>query len=84
MIDNNIENQIKNFITERFIQDENLPVPDLETPLFENEILDSLAMLELIRFIEDHFPVKVEAEDVVLENFVSIRAIKSLVESKLQ
>lgn len=84
MYDINIEDQIKNFIVERFIQNENLPVPDLETPLFENEILDSLGMLELIRFIEERFPVTVEADDVVLENFVSIRAIKSLVESKLQ
>jgi acyl carrier protein len=47
-------------------------------------ILDSLGILQLVAFMEEKFGVKVPDEDVVYENFHSISAISSYVESLQQ
>jgi acyl carrier protein len=43
-------------------------------------ILDSLAILQLVAYIEDQFGIKVPDEDVVFENFQSINALTSYLE----
>jgi acyl carrier protein len=40
-----------------------------ETPLFSSGLLDSVAMLNLIMFIEQQTGIEVRSEDVTLENF---------------
>ena len=39
------------------------------TPLFSTGLLDSVAMLSLIAFVEERTKVEVSASDVTLENF---------------
>ena len=43
-------------------------------------ILDSLAILQLVAYIEDQFGIKVPDEDVVFENFQSINALVAYLE----
>jgi acyl carrier protein len=43
-------------------------------------ILDSLAILQLVAYIEDQFGIKVPDEDVVFENFQSINALTAYLE----
>lgn len=38
-------------------------------------ILDSLGILQMVAFIEEHFGYQVPDEDVVFENFVSVEAL---------
>ena len=42
---------------------------DADTPLFSTGALDSVAMMNLIAFVEETAGVQVRAEDVTLENF---------------
>ncbi|TDW61731.1 acyl carrier protein [Novosphingobium sp. PhB55] len=42
---------------------------DAETPLFSCGTLDSVAMLNLIMFVERETGTEIRAEDVTLENF---------------
>lgn len=42
---------------------------DTETPLFSSGALDSVAMLNLILFVERETGSEIRAEDVTLENF---------------
>ncbi len=49
----------------------------------EEEIIDSLGIFVLISFIEEQFNVKINPDEVVLDNFETIDTIKFLVMSKL-
>jgi acyl carrier protein len=51
-------------------------------PLVDKHVIDSLGMMKLISLIEQEFGVKVDDDDVLPENFVSISAIARFVESK--
>lgn len=53
-----------------------------DTPLVGEEILDSLGIFALLGFIEEKFGVEVDAEDVTMENFATVRAIADLIEKK--
>ena len=58
-----------------------LPIkPD--TKLIESGILDSLSILRLTIFIEEKLGVKVDADEVVRENFDTIDAICRFVREK--
>jgi acyl carrier protein len=72
---------------ERFVIDELLygggPTklePDDE--LISSGLLDSMALLRLIVFIEEQFGLSVEDGELMPENFQSISLIKAYVESK--
>ena len=79
MRDTDIERDLREFITKEFLQD--LPDKTLanDLPLMESGIIDSLGIFTLIMFVEEAFGVKVEPEEVVLENFETIDAITRMV-----
>lgn len=45
-------------------------------------ILDSLAILQLVAFIEESFKIKIPDEDVVFENFQSIDSLSHYLETQ--
>jgi acyl carrier protein len=53
-----------------------------ETALFSTGLLDSVAMLNLIGFLEDQFKIEVRASDVTLENFDTPEQIEAYVNSR--
>jgi acyl carrier protein len=52
---------------------------DEEQDLLNAGIIDSLGILRLVSFIEEQFGVQVPDEDVVFENFQSIRAMSNYI-----
>jgi acyl carrier protein len=54
-------------------------VPGFDSPLLEQGIIDSLAIFMLIGFIDEHYGVHIDSEDVSIENFETINAIERLV-----
>ncbi len=52
--------------------------------LFDNGILDSLGIVALVVFIEDHFGIILEQEDLGEESLSSLSAIANTVEIKLK
>lgn len=56
---------------------------DADTALFSSGELDSMAMVQLIGFIEDRSGMQVNAEDVTLENFDTVARIISYVEARV-
>ena len=57
----------------------NLDVPSVETDLFETGVLDSLAFVELLLALEQHFVVSTSLEDLEVDNFRSIARIADFV-----
>ena len=53
-----------------------------DTPLVTQGILDSLASLKLVSFLEDHYGISVAAHEVDVEYLNTISDIASLVLSK--
>jgi len=52
-----------------------------ETRLFSDSLLDSLAMVEVIAFVEKAANVRFDPQDVTLENLDSIGRIMAFVQS---
>lgn len=48
---------------------------DVNTPLFSTGALDSVAMLDLIAFVEEAAGIEIKAGDVTLENFDTLARI---------
>ena len=53
------------------------------TTLVEKKVLDSMAIFELVAFIEQSFGIEIEDEELVSENFATLKAIDRLISSKL-
>jgi acyl carrier protein len=81
-INQDIELKILTFIQNQFAmaQHSNLSSHDL---LLETGLIDSMGFIELIQFTESEFNITIEGEELLPENFQTIRALAKLVESKL-
>jgi acyl carrier protein len=55
---------------------------DADSELFSSGVLDSVAMLQLITFVEDTAGIQIRPEDVTLENFDSAARIVRFAESQ--
>ena len=75
----NVDEQIRDYIQEELLEGAEMPTD----PLSEG-MLDSLAVEQLIGFIEDEFGVLFDDEELVAENFASIDTVVGLVNSKLE
>jgi acyl carrier protein len=54
---------------------------DASTDLFESGILDSMAVLELLQFLEEEFGVKLEGRRITADSVRSLNNIADLVSS---
>ncbi|MFO7525102.1 MAG: acyl carrier protein [Ignavibacteriaceae bacterium] len=74
--------QVKNFIVENFLFGDNSKLND-DTDFFRSGIVDSTGMLELVGFIETSFPLKVEDEELIVNNFSSLNNVSAFLARKL-
>lgn len=73
---------IKDFILREFLPGENPDELTDQTPLITGGILDSIATLKLVMFIEDRYGVQFEPHEVDKENLDTIASIVRLLMSK--
>ncbi|MHA4844095.1 acyl carrier protein [Flavitalea antarctica] len=52
-----------------------------EDDLLGSGLLDSMAVMRLVGFVEETFNIKIPPEDIVIENFMDVKAITNYVES---
>jgi acyl carrier protein len=78
-----IERNIERFIVDEIMLGDKNTKLDPDQSLITSGIVDSLALLRLIAFIEEQFSVKVEDEEVIPDNFDTITIMKNFVEQKL-
>lgn len=50
-----------------------------DTELIKNKVFDSLAMIQLVAELSDEFDVEITAEDIVPENFESVKPIYNMI-----
>jgi len=73
---------IKNFILEEFLPGEDPDELTESTPLISGGILDSIATLKLVMFMEERFGVSFEPHEVDKENLDNLASIVRLLQSK--
>lgn len=74
-----VEEQLVSFIRERFLSGDDAHELDIDTPLLEWGIIDSLKVAILLNFIRDDLGVDVPFERIRSRDFTDIRSIAALV-----
>ncbi|MEF8734495.1 MAG: acyl carrier protein [Candidatus Accumulibacter meliphilus] len=74
--------KIKNFIMEEFLPGEDPDELTETTPLISGGILDSIATLKLVMFIEEQYGVNFEPHEVDKENLDDLVSIVRLLRTK--
>jgi acyl carrier protein len=73
---------VKSYILKEFLPGENPDELTDATPLITGGILDSLATLKLVAFIEDQYKIELQAHEVDVEHLDRIADIVALIRSK--
>ena len=73
---------VKQYILDTYLPGENPSALTPTTPLITSGILDSLATLDLVSFLENRFGVELEAHDVDHSKLGTLDDIARMVQSK--
>ena len=73
---------VKSFVLDRFLPGEDPANLTKTTPLITGGILDSLATLELVSFLEETFGIELEAHEVNPERLDTLERIAAVVAAK--
>jgi acyl carrier protein len=78
-----IKSTVKRFILEEFLPGERPEALTDETPLVAEGVLDSLATLRLVSFLEKEFRISLAPHEVDAEYLNTLPSIAMLIRSKL-
>jgi acyl carrier protein len=76
------EGKIKELIEKNLTWSGSWSDVDEDYPLLAKGVIDSLGMLKLVSVIEEEYDVEIDDDDIVPDNWRTIRDIAALVESK--
>jgi acyl carrier protein len=79
----NIEVAIKEYILNEFLPGENPDELTESTPLITGGILDSLATIKLVVFLEERFHIQIKSHETMVDYLNTITDIARLVRSKM-
>ena len=74
---------IKEYILKEFLPGENPAELTDSTPLITGGVLDSLATIKLVVFLEDRFRIQIQAHETMIDYLNTVSDIAKLVYSKL-
>ena len=78
----NEETKIREFILENFMIGEGEEELNGDNSFLEKGIIDSTGILELVMFVEETYGIEVADEEVIPENFDSVRKLGSYIKRK--
>ena len=78
-----IKNEMRRFIIDNFLFGQQEVEFKDDDSLLEQGIIDSTGVLELVRFIEDKYQMKVEGKDLIPENLDPVKSLTRFVKGKL-
>ncbi len=79
---NSIEKKIREFITSNFLFGDTSTVLSDQDSLLEKGIIDSTGVVHLVSFVEESFGITVNDEEIIPENFDTIRGLINFVQKK--
>src|SRR5437879_4071311 len=78
-----IETVIRDFLLEEVLYDKQLAALSPEDSLLETELLDSIAIMQIVAFCEQVFEITIPEEELLPDHFENIRLIGQLVERRI-
>ncbi len=81
---NDTRDTVKAYILNEFLPGEDPAALTPTTPLITGGILDSIATLKLVSFLEETFRIELEPHEVDADNLDTLDAIRRLVTAKVQ
>jgi acyl carrier protein len=82
MNEQDIKMRVKTFILNEYLRGEDPAALTDATPLMTTGILDSIAVLKVVTFLENEFGITIEPYEAVVENLNTLSDIGRLVMSK--
>jgi len=73
---------VKTYILDEFLVGENPEALTPDTPLIKSGVLDSIATLKLVAFLEEHYGVEFQAHEMSPDYLDTLSDIAHTVESK--
>lgn len=83
MQDTEIKNTVRRYILDEFLPGENPEALTDATPLVTGGILDSIATLKLVSFLEEQFRIELAPHETDPDHLDTLTDITTLVRSKL-
>jgi acyl carrier protein len=77
------ESIIRDFILQDILYDKQLSELGSEDSLLESELLDSIAIMQVVAFCEQIFDINIPEEELLPEHFENVRAIAQMVQRHL-
>ncbi|MGH7618611.1 MAG: acyl carrier protein [Gemmatimonadaceae bacterium] len=77
-----IRSDVREYILDKFLPGEDPEALTDSTPLVTTAILDSLATVQLVSFLEERYGIRIAAHEASVDNLNTIDLIVALVESK--
>ena len=77
-----ITQEVRQFVVDNFVFENNRHLAD-DDSFLETGLIDSMGILTLIEFVKDKYAIAIEDEDVVPENWDSVRRIATFVGDRL-
>jgi len=78
-----IQTAVKGYLLEEFLPGEDPASLGDDTPLITGKVIDSIAALKLVSFLEEHFGIQIEAHEADFDHLDTIARIVRFVHSKL-
>jgi acyl carrier protein len=79
-----IKEEIRNFILENFLFDQNDGELRNDASFLDEGIIDSTGILELVSFLEETYGIHVQDDELIPENLDSVNNVFSFIERKLR
>jgi acyl carrier protein len=78
-----IKVRIRQFIAQNLLfNDKGFQYED-STSFLEEGIVDSLGIMELVTYVEDTYPIKVDDQDLTPDNFDSVSKLANFIQNRL-
>jgi acyl carrier protein len=77
-----ITREIREYIVSNFLFGNNGDLLKDQDSFFENGLIDSTGILELITYVQDHFGISPEDREIIPDNLDSVEKIAAFVERK--
>ena len=78
----NVKETLRQFIVKTYLPGESIENLQDDTPLRTSGVLDSMATLGLVSFVEKEFGIELEAHETGIETFDTVGGIADLVVQK--
>jgi acyl carrier protein len=77
-----IIDSVRTFLVREFFRDESEDSLSLDQPLVTSGLLDSVATLKLVLFLEKQFDLEIDSMDIVNGKLDTLKSIETLIAAK--